>query len=150
MKIEKKLEEMGLELPEIPKPMANYEPAVRTGDLLFLSGHGPQQNIPKGKVRKELTLEEGYEAAKSTALCLISTIKNTIGDLDKVKRIVKLVGFVNCTEDFLDQPKVINGASDLFVEVFGHKGEHARAAVGMYQLPGGIPVEIDVVVEIED
>ena len=150
MKIEKKLEEMGLELPEIPKPMANYMPAVRTGDLLFLSGHGPQQNIPKGKVGKELTPEEGYEAAKSTALCLMSTIKNTIGDLDKVKRVVKLVGFVNCSEDFLDQPKVVNGASDLFVEVFGDKGKHARAAVGMYQLPGGIPVEIEVVVEIED
>ena len=150
MKIEKKLEEMGLELPEIPKPMANYMPAVQTGDLLFLSGHGPEQSIPKGKVGKELTLEEGYEAAKSTALCLMSTIKNTIGDLDKVKRVVKLVGFVNCSEDFLDQPKVVNGASDLFVEVFGDKGKHARAAVGMYQLPGGIPVEIEVVVEIED
>lgn len=150
MKIEKKLEELGLELPEIPKPMANYVPAARTGNLLFLSGHGPQKSIPTGKVGKELTLEEGYEAAKNTALCLMSTIKNSIGDLDKVKRIVKLVGFVNCSEDFTDQPKVVNGASDLFVEVFGDKGKHARAAVGMYQLPGGIPVEIEVVVEVED
>ena len=149
MKIEKKLEEMGLELPEIPKPMANYVPAAPTGNLLFLSGHGPQPNIPKGKVGTDLTPEEGYEAAKSTALCLISTIKNAIGDLDKVKRIVKLVGFVNCSGDFTDQPKVINGASDLFVEVFGDKGKHARAAVGMYQLPGGIPVEIEIIVEIE-
>ena len=150
MKIEKKLEELGLELPEIPKPMANYVPAARTGNLLFLSGHGPQKSIPTGKVGKELTLEEGYEAAKNTALCLMSTIKNSIGDLDKVKRIVKLVGFVNCSEDFTDQPKVVNGASDLFVEVFGDKGKHARAAVGMYQLPNGIPVEIEVVVEVED
>lgn len=150
MKIEKKLKDMGLELPEIPKPMANYVPAVRTGNLLFLSGHGPQKDIPTGKVGKDLTVEEGYEAAKSTALGLISTMKNTIGDLDKVKRFVKLTGFVNCSEDFTDQPKVINGASDLFVEVFGEKGAHARAAVGMYQLPGGIPVEIEVIVEVED
>lgn len=150
MKIEKKLEEMGLKLPEIPKPMANYMPAVRTGNLLFLSGHGPEKSIPNGKVGSDLTLEQGYEAAKNTALCLISTIKNSIGDLDKVKRIVKLVGFVNCTEDFKDQPKVVNGASDLFVEVFGDKGKHARAAIGMYQLPGGIPVEIEIIAEIED
>ncbi len=150
MKIEKKLEDLGLELPEIPKPMANYVPAVRTGNLLFLSGHGPQKDIPTGKVGGELTVEQGYEAAKSTALCLISTIKNSIGDLDKVKRIVKLVGFVNCSGDFTDQPKVVNGASDLFVEIFGEKGAHARAAVGMYQLPGGIPVEIEVIVEVED
>ncbi len=150
MKIEEKLKEMKLELPEIPKPMANYVPAVRTGNLLFLSGHGPQSHIPKGKVGKELTLEEGYEAAKNTALCLLSTMKNTIGDLDKVQRVVKLTGFVNCSEDFKDQPKVINGASDLFVAIFGDKGKHARAAVGMYQLPGGIPVEIEVVVEVAD
>jgi len=150
MKIEAKLKEMGLELPEIPKPMANYVPAARTGNLLFLSGHGPLKGTAPGKVGKDLTLEEGYEAAKGTALCLISTIKNTIGDLDKVKRIVKLVGFVNCSEDFTDQPKVVNGASDLFVEVFGDRGKHARAAVGMYQLPGNIPVEIEIIVEVED
>ena len=149
MKIEEKLKEMGLELPEIPKPVANYVPAVRTGNLLFLSGHGPEKSIPSGKVGKDLTLEEGYEAAKSTALCLISTMKNTIGDLDKVKRVVKLVGFVNCSGDFTDQPKVVNGASDLFVEVFGDRGKHARAAVGMYQLPGGIPVEIEIIVEVD-
>ena len=149
MKIEEKLKEMGLKLPEIPKPMANYVPAVRTGNLLFLSGHGPEKTVPKGKVGKDLTLEQGYEAAKNTALCLISTIKNSIGDLDKVKRVVKLVGFVNCSEDFLDQPKVVNGASDLFVEVFGDRGKHARAAIGMYQLPGGIPVEIEIIVEVE-
>ena len=149
MKIEEKIKEMGLKLPEIPKPVANYVPAVRTGNLLFLSGHGPEKSVPTGKVGQELTLEEGYEAAKNTALCLISTIKNSIGDLDKVKRIVKLVGFVNCSEDFKDQPKVVNGASDLFVAVFGERGKHARAAVGMYQLPGGIPVEIEVIVEVE-
>ena len=150
MKIEAKLKELGLELPEIPKPVANYVPAVRTGNLLFLSGHGPEKTIPKGKVGKDLSLDEGYKAAENTALCLISTIKNTIGDLDKVKRVVKLTGFVNCSEDFLDQPKVVNGASDLFVKLFGEKGKHSRAAIGMYQLPGGIPVEIEVIVEVED
>lgn len=150
MKIEKKLEEMGLKLPKIPEPVANYMPAVRTGNLLFLSGHGPEKSIPNGKVGQELTLEQGYEAARNTALCLMSTVKNTIGDLDKVKRVVKLVGFVNCSEDFKDQPKVVNGASDLFVEVFGDRGKHARAAIGMYQLPGGIPVEIEIVVEVEE
>lgn len=150
MKIENKIKEMGLELPEIPKPMANYVPAVRSGNLLFVSGHGPQAHIPKGKVGKDLTLEQGQEAAKNTALCLISTIKNAIGDLDKVKKFVKVTGFVNCSEDFVDQPKVINGASNLFVDIFGERGKHARAAVGMYQLPGGIPVEIEVIVEVED
>ena len=150
MKIEQKIKDMGLKLPEIPKPLANYVPAVRTGNLLFLSGHGPEKSIPSGKVGQDLTLEQGYEAAKNTALCLISTIKNSIGDLDKVKRVVKLVGFVNCSEDFKDQPKVVNGASDLFVELFGERGKHARAAVGMYQLPSGIPVEIEVIVEVED
>ena len=149
MKIEEKIKGMGLRLPEIPEPVANYVPAVRTGNLLFLSGHGPEKSVPTGKVGQELTLEQGYEAAKNTALCLISTIKNSIGDLDEVKRIVKLVGFVNCSEDFKDQPKVVNGASDLFVAVFGERGKHARAAIGMYQLPGGIPVEIEVIIEIE-
>lgn len=153
MEIVERLEEMGLKLPEIPKPVANYVPAVKTGNLLFISGHGPQKDIgtlSTGKVGRDLTLEEAYEAAKNVALCLLSTIKDTIDDLDKVKRVVKLVGFVNCTEDFTDQPRVVNGASDLFVEVFGERGRHARSAVGMYQLPGGIPVEIEVVVEVED
>jgi len=153
MKIEGKLEEMGLKLPEVPKPAANYVPAVKTGNLLFISGHGPQKEIgtlSTGKVGRDLTLEEGYEAAKNVALRLLSTIKDTVDDLDKVKRVVKLVGFVNCSENFTDQPKVVNGASDLFVEVFGERGIHARSAVGMYQLPGGIPVEIEAVVEVED
>jgi enamine deaminase RidA (YjgF/YER057c/UK114 family) len=153
MKIEGKLREMGLKLPEIPKPVANYVPAVKTGNLLFISGHGPQKEIgtlSTGKVGRDLTLEEGYEAAKNVALRLLSTIKDTVDDLDKVKRVVKLVGFVNCSENFTDQPKVVNGASDLFVEVFGERGIHARSAVGMYQLPGGIPVEIEAVVEVED
>ena len=151
MEVEKRLEELGLTLPEVPTPVANYVPAVMTGNLLFLSGHGPgrgEGKLYKGKVGKELSWEDGYESAKQTALCLLSTIKNVLGDLDKVKRIVKVTGFVNCTEDNLDQPKVVNGASDLFVKLFGDKGKHARAAVGMQQLPGGIPVEIEIIVEI--
>jgi len=150
VKIEALLKEKGIELPEPTRPVANYVTSVRTGNLIFTSGHGPQKHIPLGKVGKELTLEQGYEAARNTALCLISTLKDVLGSLDKVKRIVKLVGFVNCAEDFKDQPKVVNGASDLFVEIFGEKGKHSRSAVGMYQLPGGIPVEIELVVEVED
>ena len=150
MKIEALLKEKGIELPEPTRPVANYVTSVRTGNLIFTSGHGPQKHIPLGKVGKELTLEQGYEAARNTALCLISTLKDVLGDLDKVKRIVKLVGFVNCAKDFKDQPKVVNGASDLFVEIFGEKGKHSRSAVGMYQLPNGIPVEIELVVEVED
>ena len=150
MKIEQILKEKGIELPEVPKPVANYVPAVRTGNLVFLSGHGPQKHIPTGKVGKDLTLEQGYEAARNTALCLISTLKNFLGDLDKVTRIVKLTGFVNCSEDFKDHPKVVNGASDLFVEIFAEKGKHSRSAVGMYQLPNNIPVEIELIAEVSD
>ncbi|MGQ9607817.1 MAG: RidA family protein [bacterium] len=150
MKIEQLLKEKGIELPEVPKPVANYVPAVRIGNLVFLSGHGPQKHIPLGKVGKDLTLEQGYEAARNTALCLISTLKNFLGDLDKVLRIVKLTGFVNCSEDFKDQPKVVNGASDLFVEIFGESGKHSRSAVGMYQLPNNIPVEIELIAEVRD
>jgi len=150
MKIEQILKEKGIELPEVPKPVANYVPAVRTGNLIFLSGHGPQKHIPNGKVGKELTIEQGYEAARNTALCLISTMKNILEDLDRVRRIVKLTGFVNCAEDFKDQPKVVNGASDLFVEIFGDNGKHSRSAIGIYQLPNGIPVEIELVAEVQD
>jgi len=152
MKIEERLKEMGLKLPEVPKPVANYVPAVKAGNLWFISGHGPGKEIgtlSTGKVGRDLTLEEGYEVAKNVALRLLSTVRDTVDDLEKVKRVVKLVGFVNCTENFTDQPKVVNGASDLFVEVFGERGIHARSAVGVYQLPGGIPVEIEAIVEVE-
>ena len=155
MEIEKKLADMGLELPPIPTPVANYVPAVQVGSLLFLSGHGPallkdgKVQFIQGKVGKDLTTEEGYEAAKQVTLNLLQSIKETIGDLDKVKRVVKLLGFVNCTEDFPNQPQVINGASDLLVELYGERGRHARSAVGMYQLPFGIAVEIEMIVEVE-
>ena len=144
---EKKLVELGIELPEPSVPIANYVKAVRTGNLIFLAGHGPANEV-RGKVGQDLSLEQGYESARSTGLSLLSTLKNEIGDLNKVKRVVKVLGMVNCTSDFTDQPKVINGFSDLMVEIFGENGKHARAAVGMNSLPGNIPVEIEMIVEV--
>ncbi|MFH1491038.1 MAG: RidA family protein [Pseudomonadota bacterium] len=151
MKAEDKLKEMGLSLPPATKPVANYVSAVRTGNLVFLSGHGPfgeDRKLIIGKVGKELSIDEGYEAARRVALGLLSSLKGVIGDLDKVTRVVKLLGMVNCTPDFGDQPKVINGASDLLVEVFGNKGRHARSAVGMNALPMNMAVEIEMIVEV--
>jgi enamine deaminase RidA (YjgF/YER057c/UK114 family) len=151
--IEAKLESMGLTLPTPPAPVANYVRAVQVGNLVFLSGSGPTQNgkfAYQGKVGGERTIEEGYQAARIVALNLLSSLKETIGDLDKVERIVKLLGMVNCTEDFGDHPKVINGASDLFVELFGERGRHARSAVGMQSLPSQITVEIEMIVQVQD
>ena len=155
MEVEKKLAEMGLSLPLAPTPVANYVPAVRAGNLLFVSGHGPalvkdgKIQYIRGKLGKDLSVEQGYDAAKQVMLNILQSIKGVIGDLDKVRRIVKVLGFVNCTEDFPDQPQVINGASDLLVALYGERGRHARSAVGMYQLPFGIAVEIEMVVEVE-
>jgi len=151
MKVEEKLKQMEIELPNPPTPLANYVPAVRTGNLVFLSGHGPVKSDGSmiiGRVGQDLNVEAGYQAARQVALALLASLKKEIGDLDKVKRVVKLLGMVNCTADFKDQPKVINGASDLFVEVFGDRGKHARSAVGMNALPGNIAVEIEMIVEI--
>ncbi|MFZ6000799.1 MAG: RidA family protein [Bacteroidota bacterium] len=149
---DKKLKDLGIELMAPTKPMANYVKAVRTGNLLFLAGHGPTKadgsNIT-GKVGRDLTLEQGYDAAKQTAISLLSTLKGELGDLNKVKRVVKVLGMVNCESDFVDQPKVINGCSDLLVAVFGEKGKHARSAVGMNSLPSNIAVEIEIIVEVE-
>lgn len=147
-----RLKELNIELFKPAAPMANYVRAVRTGNLIFLAGHGPTRadgtNI-QGKVGKDLTIEQGYDAARQTGIALLSTLKSEVGDLSKVKRIVKVLGMVNCTEDFKDQPKVINGFSDLMVAVFGEKGKHARSAVGMYALPSNISVEIEMIVEVE-
>jgi len=153
MQIEAKLNEMGIELPSAVTPMANYVPAVRTGNLVFLSGHGPIKedgSLITGKVGADLSTEQGYEAARRIAIGLLGSLKAEIGDLDKVKRLVKLLGLVNCTSEFADQPKVINGASDFFVEVLGDKGKHARSAVGSNALPLNIAVEIEMIVEVED
>ena len=152
MNIEKRLKELGLELPETSTPMANYVPSVKAGTMIFLSGHGPGSGdgkLFKGRLGKDLTVDDGYATARQVALKLISTLKQSLGDLDRVRRIVKLTGFVNSSPDFTDQPKVINGASDLFVEVFGDKGKHARSAIGMVSLPNGIPVEIELIAEID-
>ncbi len=151
MSAEQKLKELGLILPQPPTPVANYVRAVRTGNLLFVSGHGPYDDGKtkiSGKVGRELTVDEGYQVARNVALNCLASIKATIGDLDKVKRFVKLLGMVNCTDDFKDQPKVINGCSDLLVAIFEDAGKHARSAVGMQALPNQIPVEIEMILEI--
>ena len=150
---EERIAELGYTLPKAPAPIANYVGAVQTGSLLFLSGKGPDvdgQPQLRGKVGAELTVEEGYQAARGCMLNLLAVLKEELGDLSRVTRIVKLLGMVNSAPDFGDHPKVINGASDLLVEVFGERGRHARSAVGMAALPGGIPVEIEVIVELSD
>jgi enamine deaminase RidA (YjgF/YER057c/UK114 family) len=152
MRIEDKLSQMGLTLPEPGPPAGNYVGAVRVGNLLFVSGHGPrsQGQYITGKVGRDLSSEQAYEAAKVVMLNCLAAVKRELGDLDRVKRIVKLLGMVNCTEDFLEHPQVINGGSDLLVALYGDQGRHARSAVGMQQLPMNIPVEIEMIVEIQE
>ncbi|PGL72063.1 RidA family protein [Bacillus sp. AFS055030] len=145
---EDRLISLGYALKPIRPASGNYVKSVRTGNLLFTSGQGVDEY--HGKVGRELTLEEGYAASRESMLNLISILKYELGELSKVKRIVKILGFVNSTEDFYDHPKVMNGASDLLVEVFGERGKHARSAVGMAQLPHNTAIEIEMVVEIED
>jgi enamine deaminase RidA (YjgF/YER057c/UK114 family) len=151
MKTERRLKELGIELAPATSPLANYVNAVRTGNLLYLAGKGPGLSgrpLPTGKVGRDLTVEQAYQHARDTGLNLIAVMKAELGDLDRVKRIVKVLGMVNATPEFGQQPEVINGCSDLFVEVFGDRGRHARSAVGMGSLPRGIPVEIEVIVEV--
>jgi enamine deaminase RidA (YjgF/YER057c/UK114 family) len=150
---ESRISELGIELPPVSPPVANYVNAVRTGSLVFMAGKGPLRpdgtNIT-GKVGTDLTLEQGYEAARLTGVNLLAALKAEVGDLNKVVRIVKVLGMVNAAPDFKDHPKVINGFSDLMVEVFGEQGKHARAAVGMGSLPDDIAVEIEMIVEVRD
>lgn len=149
---DKKLKDLGVTLMPPSKPVANYVKAVRTGNLIFLAGHGPVKpdgTYVTGKVGKELTVEQGYEAAKLTAIGLLSTLKAEVGDFNKVKRVVKMLGMVNCPADFTEHPKVMNGCSDLLVAVFGEKGKHARSSVGMNSLPMDTSVEIEIIVEVE-
>ena len=151
MSAENKLRELNLKLPPLTAPVANYVNAVRAGNLLFLAGKGPSAvdgARPQGKLGREFSVEQGYGFARSTGLALLAVMKAELGTLDRVKRIVKVLGMVNAVPDFADQPKVINGCSDLFVEVFGERGRHARSAVGMGSLPSGIPVEIEAIVEV--
>ena len=148
---ELRLQELGITLPSPPQPVANYVNGVRTGNLIFLAGKGPKRadgTEITGKIPSDVSLEEGYEGARLTAINQLSVLKTMLGDLRKVKRIVKVLGMVNCDPSFVDQPKVINGFSDLMVAVFGDRGRHARAAVGMASLPRGQSVEIELVVEV--
>jgi enamine deaminase RidA (YjgF/YER057c/UK114 family) len=147
MKIEKRLEELKITLPPLGGPMGNYVPARRAGNLLFLSGRGP--GAVAGKVGDTITLEQAYQHARTVGLSLIAVMKQELGDLDKVKGILKVLGMVNAVPSFGDHPKVINGCSDLLVEVFGEAGRHARSAVGMGSLPAQIPVEIELIALVE-
>jgi enamine deaminase RidA (YjgF/YER057c/UK114 family) len=150
---EERLKELGLALPQTPQSIANYVGVVQTGNLLFLSGKGPDLVGGRhwlGKLGAELTTEDGYEAARDCMLNLLAVLRDELGQLSRVRRVVKLLGMVNSTPNFDEQPKVINGASDLLVNIFGDQGRHARSAVGMQSLPGGIPVEIEMIVEITE
>ena len=153
--IEDKLREMGCELTPLRRSgVGNFIPAVRTGNLVYLSGTGP--GLPEGgllhvgKLGADLTIEQGYDCARQTMLNLLTNLKGEIGDLDKVKRVVKLLCMINAAPDFGDTPRVANGASDLLVSLYGERGRHARSAVGMATLPGGMSVEIEMIVEVED
>lgn len=149
---EQRIKELGLELPEITPPVATYVATVQVDNLLFVAGHGPRTLAGEsviGKVGSDMTLEQGQEAARLVALRILATVRNTLGSLDRVGRLVKTLGMVNCTTDFTKQPLVINGFSDLMVDVFGDThGKGTRSAVGMASLPGGIPVEIECVFQI--
>jgi enamine deaminase RidA (YjgF/YER057c/UK114 family) len=153
MSAEARLKERGITLPQPSTPLANYVSAVRSGNMLYLAGHGPLREgkaSARGKLGRDLTVEQGYQVAREVGLGLLATTRAALGSLDRVKRVVKVLGMVASAEGFGDQPKVINGFSDLMVEVFGETiGKHARSAVGMAELPMGIPVEIEMIVEVE-
>ena len=151
MSFEKKLKEMGLELPPLPKPVANYVPGLEVGGLLYISGQGPRDSNGKfiqGIVGENLTVEEAYQNARQTGLFLLSVAKYQLGSLERIQQIVKLTAFVRCGPDFMDQPQVANGVSDLLCKVFGEKGKHARSAVGVPALPGGMCFEAELILKI--
>lgn len=151
--IEEKLKEMGIEIPEPPKPLAAYIPGIKVGNFVYTSGQLPfnaGKLIYEGKVGKNVSLEEGQKCAGQSAINCLGVIKSVCGNLDNVEQIVKLVVFVNSTEDFTSQPAVANGASELMVKVFGEAGKHARSAVGVSQLPMNAPVEIEMIVKLKD
>jgi enamine deaminase RidA (YjgF/YER057c/UK114 family) len=153
MGAEARIKELGITLPPPAKPVGNYIPGVKVGNLLFLSGHGPVridgQPSARGKVGRDLSSEDAYKVAREVGINLLGSARTILGSLDKVRRVVKVLGMVNSAEGFGEQPKVINGFSDLMVEVFGENGRHARSAVGMAELPMGIPVEIEMILEVE-
>jgi len=152
MSPEEKLKGLGIELPDLPKPLGSYVPFVRTGNLVFISGMLPLDNgklLYSGRVGESVSLEEAALAARRSAINAIAVLKSAIGSLDSLKRCVKVTGFVASAQDFTDQPKVVNGASDLLCEVFGEAGKHARAAVGVHILPMNSPVEIEFIFEVK-
>ena len=151
MNIENRLQELGIELPEAPAPFAAYIPARRSGNLVFISGQGSSFNgreTFQGKVGAELALEEGYQAARYCGLNLLAQLKKFLGDLDCVKGIVQVKGYVASADDFYSQPLVVNGVSELMIEVFGEAGRHTRCALGANVLPGNIPVEVELIAEV--
>ena len=153
--IDDRIAKLGITLPDAQSPVANYVPSVRTGNLIYLSGLGPANrpdgSVPNGKLGQDLNTEQGYEAARLVGVNMLARIKEAVGgDFNKVKRVVKLLSMVNSTADFTDHPQVANGCSDLMTEVVGDNGKHARSAVGMANLPGNIPVEIEVIIEVSD
>jgi enamine deaminase RidA (YjgF/YER057c/UK114 family) len=151
MSADKKLTELGITLPTPTTPRANFVTSVQTGNLLYLAGHGPIRDgsVPVvGQLGAELNADEGYRVARSVGINLLATARAALGSLDRVVRVVKVLGMVNSAPKFTEQPKVINGFSDLMVEVFGDAGRHARSAVGMAQLPNGMPVEIEMILEV--
>lgn len=153
MQVEKHLEKLGIKIEEAVAPLANYVSVQRAGDLLFLSGAGPVRDgkaTMVGRLGDNLTVEQGYTAAREGGINLICALKSYLGDLDRVEQIVKLLGFVNCTPDFGAQPAVIDGASDVLVQAFGDGGRHARSAVGVCALPMGIPVEVEIIVRVKE
>ncbi|ALS27685.1 endoribonuclease L-PSP [Paenibacillus sp. 32O-W] len=150
--VEKRLEELGIQLERVPKPVAEYVPAKTVGNLVYTSGCDCRKNgklLYEGKVGGDLTVEQGKEAARQVMINILAVLKEHIGDLDRVKQVVKMLAFVNSAEGFVEQPFVINGASELLVEVFGEKGRHARSAISANELPFNTPVEIELIVEIE-
>jgi enamine deaminase RidA (YjgF/YER057c/UK114 family) len=149
MSAEQNLKDKGIVLPAPVKPVATYVRWVKTGNLLFVSGTGPADDQPKGKLGRELTIEQGYAAARSVGLQILATVKDAVGSLDNVNRVVKVLGMVNSVPEFGDQPKVMNGCSDLMAEVFGDNGFHTRSAVGFVALPSGISVEIEATFELK-
>lgn len=149
---ENNLLDRNIVLPKAPKPIANYVSAVVIGDMLYVSGHGPaplEGVKTTGKVGRDLTVEEGYQSARRTGLSILATVREVLGSLDRVDRVVKILGMVNASEDFQHHPRVINGCSDLFVEIFGDHGRGARSAVGMGSLPGNIATEVEAIFHLK-
>ncbi len=153
MQIEEKIKKLGINLPKVPKPVASYVPFRRVGNLIYISGQDCRVNGKlkyEGKVGRDVTEKEAYEAARITAINLLAILKSAIGNLDKVVKIVNLHGYVNSADGFVRQPMVIDGASDLLIKVFGEKGKHSRCALSANELPFSTPVEVEMVVEVED